>query len=83
MNDRQAELDLAKVIGDRAEVLIAFCGRHAKDEEPHLIREVNAAISALIEYGMALAEGRVQLRSPDPQPVRQRFAVVDGGKNED
>lgn len=81
MNDRQAQLDLAKVIGDRTEALIHFTERHAKNEEPHVIREVSAAISDLVEYGMALVQGRVQLRSPDPPSARQKFVVVDGSKN--
>ena len=83
IDERRAQLEQSKRVTEGAETLIAFFRRHGGDEPDDTINAVGGAISMLVEYGHALAEGRVQPRPPKPAPDRPRLAIVDGGKPKD
>ena len=83
IDERLAQIEESKRVIASAQTLIAFLGRHGNDEADDVINAVGGGISLLLEYGQALAEGRVERRSSQPAPDRPRLAVIDGGKPED
>lgn len=77
-SDHRANLELAGHVIKGAQTLITLLTRHASTESPEMMKDATSAISHLIAYGNALAEGRVEC-----PPKKARLSLVDGGKSGD